>query len=156
MRRAARGRERIDAIAAGEERGQCDEVGRRNAVDDKRLVTRRVGTHVTKRVRLGAAFEALEEGHVARQMWHLVRADAGPAIHSGEIEYAILAVAAHAFADDLSGAQHAHDLLVGALENTAARIADDRVNEIPETIRRYVISHRSVLIVHPRDAWSNS
>jgi len=135
VRAAARGRERIDAVAGLEQRRQRDEVRRRHAVQNERRVQRRVGAHVRQGQRLGAALEVLEEGHMAGEVRDVRGGDAAAAVHAGQIKDAVLAALAHAIAHDAARAEHARDLFIGALEDTAPGIAHDGVKSIAEMIR---------------------
>ena len=94
-----------------------------------------IGAHVLQRERLGLAFEALEERHVAREMRHFLFGQAAAAVHAGKVVDAVLAFGAHAVADHVPRAQHALHFLVGAFEYRAARVADDRVERIAEAVR---------------------
>jgi hypothetical protein len=146
VRRSARGRERIDPLAAREDRAERNEIRRRNAVDDQRAMPRGIRAHVLQRMRLRPPLEALEERHVARQVRNLFGGDATTAIHSGQVVDAVLAMAAHALSDDVPGADHPPHFLLGALEDRATGVTDDGVERVAETIGRCRLGgiHRSI------------
>jgi hypothetical protein len=125
-----------DAIAGLEHRGESNEVGGGNAIQNQRSVATRVGAHVLQRQRLGMAFEALEKRHVARKAARVLGGDSPAAVHAREVVDAVPAHAAHAVSDHPAGTQHALHFLVRALEYRAARVADYGVYGIAEPVGR--------------------